>query len=266
MIINNRFFSIGIFIFSFLAIACINQSIDQTDFFETLKSNGNKRLVDSIKKTPYDSLHHYLPFFKTLYPDYMIKDTNSLRVWPAFVDSAFVNENLPLMDKILLFSFKKYLNNEPVSLEKVKLEVTESYIRNKEKFTHIETINKKKLAEMISTNDKNTRIGDTLIFTFRLKRKKGNLIIDYNSYPGSLVIADADDKLVMSAVVLEKFHNRDNSGFTDTPLSHPLNMFYKIKILEMNHEKVGFNSYKFISKNDSTDLLLSLYGRPWDVR
>lgn len=261
---NIKFLAIFILTISYFT-GCLNQKKQETSFFESLKKRGNKSLLSYIQQKHDDSLYKIQRDFVGLYPEYMLNSFQSKRAWPSFLDSNFTKENLYIMDEILLFSFKRYLNNEQINLEKIKCEVEESNLRYKKEVKQIKIEKFKERALLISNNDNKSNINDTLMFTFGLEREDGNLVIDYNYYPSSLTMENAVDTLILYAILLEKFYIPAWSTFAGSIKNHPLNMSYKVKVLSMNRKKVGFNSYKVINLGDTIDVILSFYGRNWDV-
>lgn len=263
MSIKIKFLAIFILTISYFT-GCLNQKKQEASFFESLKKRGNKSLLSYIQQKHDDSLYKIQRDFVGLYPEYMLNSFQSKRAWPSFLDSNFTKENLYIMDEILLFSFKRYLNNEQINLEKIKCEVEESNLRYKKEVKQIKIEKFKERALLISNNDNKSNINDTLMFTFGLEREDGNLVIDYNFY-SSLTMENAVDTLILYAILLEKFYIPAWSTFAGSIKNHPLNMSYKVKVLSMNRKKVGFNSYEVINLGDTIDVMLSFYGRNWDV-
>ncbi|MBO6518335.1 MAG: hypothetical protein JJ975_17505 [Bacteroidia bacterium] len=237
--INRNWQTLLVSSLTIVVISGCSNSGEQNEFFETLTTNSEQALSNLIKNTPDDSLEHYIPYFVTLYPDYM-KPTGNSRKWPDFLDSNFVAENVPEMDRILLLAFKRHLNNESIVFNDVKMKV-DTIIESQNRADALqERMDSTRLVDIITSNNEVVLVGDTISLSFDLQRLGNRYSVTLHPYPFSEEMSLSDDTLFMNAIVLDKRYDRNASGYANDSLNHPFNQLFDLLVIGQSHKDVWF--------------------------
>lgn len=215
---------------------------------------NDEKLMDEIRFCPYDSLGYYLPIFDSFY-SHLIKQKG----WEIPVNLDSCDFDSSKINEFLLFAFQRHLKGDEINEEILLNEiVTLNKLSDTKKLQRIAE-EKKILEDIISTNDANFAIGDTLNIILQVKSYNDDYhSIFYRGYPQSLDYSVADDTLKVKGILIEKHYHTDAPHIQKTPSL--LDLVFTLKILALNRANVYYGD-SFLAIGDEFSLYLEAYAR-----
>lgn len=245
------------FLLILVLTACAKEPSHLHAFFKKLESEIiNESILEDISTYSKDSLALMLPIFR-IECNELLEDLHYNQELQDLIDSSSVSPFSHLREQMLLFAFQKHLNKQTIDLDKIIYEIQQAEVSSHGKMLRDEELHKKELTGIIIANDLKWRAGDTLNLILQVDN---NNTIYYRSYPGSLDYSFADDTLRMKGILISKYYSKV-SGYETAKLSDPLNLVFKLRILELSNAEAR-NPVRKLEVGDKFVLSLEAYGRP----
>ena len=244
-------------------ISCKNQNSPIDVFYTELKKKVDDKELSELRKIPRDSLFKDLSFLSENFVDAFENHSKDSIGINTFLE---VNDSFPRKKtRLLLLALHSKLNNQKVELQELESTLKEHYIRLE---NELEAKNRKiyeREIEVVKENNDRFGIGDTIVFLIPIEEKHGKKHTFFNGFPTTLDYSHIDDTLVIKGILEEKFYENQTNPYPERPIPDPVDLTFKIKIMEMSDKEVNFewtHGKESFKVGEYFPMNLGYYGRP----
>jgi len=250
----------AVFLICYLAVLGCSKQSGLDDFYKKIANDlKGSEYLNKIRSSSSDSLYQLTGAYNRSYEGKLLIDSTDNNIWFEVNKDRFIGLDGLIKDDILIRSFKQYLDNKAIDLDRIKTDAAAAAYKRELEWNEKEARWEKELKLLMELNDRNCHVGDTIKLYFQLKGNKNYYDVSYKQYPSSAKFYLGDDTLKILGILKSKIYDKERSGNINLDSNDIMNLWFKVEIVDISN-RVSHDGPQLLESGNDFKFELAFYG------